>query len=126
MMKLGVSREEAVEWMDRLRAGGFLDEERFARLYARGKFNGRKWGRVKIMDQLRAKGIPQTTILDALDEIPEETYLQVLEEEFAKKWRETKGGNHWDKKGRVMRYLRQKGYETDLILAVFNRFGQEG
>ena len=47
----------------------YLNEERFARVFAGGKFRIKKWGRNKIMAELRARKIPDLIIQIGLDEI---------------------------------------------------------
>lgn len=60
---------ETARWMERLEAEGFLDENRFARAYCRGKFRQNRWGRRKIIMGLRAKGISAGDVADGLSEI---------------------------------------------------------
>jgi regulatory protein len=65
---------------------GFLSEERFARAYARGKHRAKGWGRVKIIQGLKAKRVPEACIRLGLSEIPEEEYRQSLHSLLAKSW----------------------------------------
>lgn len=60
---------ETARWIKRLEAEGFLDENRFARAYCRGKFRQNRWGRRKIIMGLRAKGISAGDVADGLSEI---------------------------------------------------------
>lgn len=60
---------ETARWMERLEAEGFLDENRFARAYCRGKFRQNRWGRRKIIMGLRAKGISAGDVAAGLSEI---------------------------------------------------------
>src|SRR5690606_13971702 len=64
---------------------GFLNEERFARSFVRGKFNQKSWGRIKIRVELKKRKIPAKMIESALSEIDEVNYLQTLENLFEKK-----------------------------------------
>ncbi len=65
---------ETARWIDRLEAEGFLNENRFARAYCRGKFRQNHWGRRKIIMGLRAKGISAGDVADGLSEIDESDY----------------------------------------------------
>ena len=47
----------------------FLNEERFARSFARGKFRIKKWGRIKIKLELKKKSIYAKCIEYAMEEI---------------------------------------------------------
>lgn len=65
---------EAARCMTRLEAEGFLDENRFAHAYVRGKFRQNHWGRRKIIMGLRAKGISEADVAEALGEIDPADY----------------------------------------------------
>src|SRR5690606_29639644 len=60
----------------------FLNEERFARSYVRGKFNQKNWGRIKIRIELKKRKIPSRLIESALLEIDEDDYLKTLQNLF--------------------------------------------
>lgn len=98
-----------------------LNEERFARAYARGKFRMKQWGREKIKQQLRLKKISDYCIKKGLSEIDGEEYDNTLNKVSYKKWAELKGErSQVIKKGKMYRYLVQKGYERDIVLDVIN------
>jgi len=106
----------ADEIMEHLRRERFWDEERYARSFARGKFRIKSWGRIKIRQELRQKGIPASMIDLALkEEIDEEDYLSTLQRLVQKKKKERKDDNSWETRAKIYRFLSQKGYESDLI-----------
>ena len=94
---------------------GFLNEERYARSYVRGKFRQSKWGRVKIAHGLRAKGIPNALIAEALEEIPEDEYLALLEHLAQQKRKEVKDTNRFTRAGKISRFLLSRGFEGELV-----------
>lgn len=65
---------ETARWIERLEDEGFLNENRFARAYVRGKFRQNRWGRRKIIMGLRAKGIAEAEVAEALNEIDAADY----------------------------------------------------
>lgn len=65
---------ETARWIERLEDEGFLNENRFARAYCRGKFRQNRWGRRKIIMGLRAKGISAGDVAEALNEIDAADY----------------------------------------------------
>lgn len=65
---LGADAAVAAKLLQRLREENFVDEERFARAYVRGKFRINGWGRLKIRNGLRAKGVEEDLIRRVLDE----------------------------------------------------------
>lgn len=98
----------------------FLNEERFARSFARGKFNQKKWGKMKIRQALRQKRVPEKLIELGLTEIDEAMYLETLEELFLKKSDElVHERDSFKKQAKIRNYLLQKGFESELIYGLF-------
>lgn len=98
----------------------FLNEERFARSFARGKFNQKKWGKMKIRQALRQKRVPEKLIELGLTEIDEAMYLETLEELFLKKSDElVHERDGFKKQTKIRNYLLQKGFESELIYGLF-------
>ena len=93
----------------------FINEERYVLAYCKGKFNTKKWGRQKIYNNLKVKGIDEKLILKCLHEIPENIYLETISELILKKSKNIKEKNTFKKNAKVVRFLLQKGYESDLI-----------
>ena len=69
----------------------FLNEERFARTYARGKFYQNKWGKLKIVHGLRQHHIHQNLINIALTEIAQDDYYQTIKQLIEKKCKQISG-----------------------------------
>lgn len=93
----------------------FIDEKRFAHFYARDKFRFNRWGKIKIAFMLKAKKIPQDIIDSALSEIDPEQYLDTIKKLLTEKARKTKFVNEFDKKGKLTRFARGRGFEFELI-----------
>lgn len=93
----------------------FLNEERFAEAYVSGKFRIKKWGRVKIRQQLKLKKISDYSIRKGISVIDEDEYIKTAKELIESKSRLIKSKNKWDKINKLKRYLASKGYETDLV-----------
>ncbi len=92
---------------------GFLNEERFARAYVRGKFYQNKWGKQKIINGLKQHRIHQNLIQSALNEIDENDYQQTIKELIAKKKKHLPGPNTSQTNQKIARYLIQKGYRYE-------------
>ncbi|MBK5192215.1 MAG: RecX family transcriptional regulator [Flavobacteriaceae bacterium] len=99
---------------------GFLNEERFARSFVRGKFRIKKWGRNKIKQELKIREISAPIIKLAFTEIDEEIYIITLQELAEKKLNLIKEINPIKRKKKLINYLLQKGYEPQLIYEVSN------
>ena len=98
----------------------FLNEERFARSFARGKFRIKKWGKVKIKSELRKKQISEPIIKLGLSEIIQIDYTASLFTLAEKKIEKTKESNTYKKKQQVAEHLIRKGYETHLVFDCLN------
>lgn len=116
----GFGYADAGELIVRLIEEQFLDEERFARAYARGKFNNNSWGRRKIIQGLRRKGITEQLRDIALEEIDESDYRQKLREILEKKWSTMRSPGSLDFKQRLAHYAIQKGFEFSLVWELIN------
>lgn len=125
LKQLGLTdAEDRAEVLFHLNRAGFLDDERFARSYVRGKFRLKNWGRLKIKHGLKLHRLSEYCIATGFEEIDEEGYLATLEHLAQHKWDQTKVTDVWIKKKKVGSYLMGKGYETDLITNVLGRLTQ--
>ena len=79
LIELGVYGDTLEEIMAELVIERFLDEERFARSYVRGKFRLKKWGRVRIKRELKLRKISAYCQRKGLEEIEEELFLDVVD-----------------------------------------------
>lgn len=94
----------------------FLSEERFAEAYVSGKINIKKWGRIKIRQQLKLKHISEYSIKRAIDAVDNDVYWKNLKGLAEKKYASlSTQKDSYDKKVKVYRFLSSKGYETDLL-----------
>ncbi len=92
----------------------FLNEERFATLFAGGKFRIKNWGKVKIKYELQQHKVSIYNIKKALQQIDEDEYLLVLEK-ICKKYYAALKGKQIEKNYKTKSYLQQKGFELNLI-----------
>ena len=98
----------------------FLNEERFARSFARGKFRIKKWGKVKITQELKFKKISAPIIKLALTEINQEEYISTLYEIAEKKLKLLKEPDKYKQKRKLADFLLRRGYESSLVFEVTN------
>lgn len=98
-----------------LRKENFLNDERFAEDYARGKFRIKNWGKNKIKLSLEQKRVSPTTIDYALSLIDEEEYQEALKNLAEKKLRQVKDTDVYKKRSKVYQFLLSKGYENHLV-----------
>ncbi|MBZ9729822.1 RecX family transcriptional regulator [Salegentibacter sp. JZCK2] len=98
----------------------FLNEERFARSFVRGKFRIKKWGKIKIKQELKFREISAPIIEIALTEIDQQKYIATLYELAEKKLRLLKEPDNFKKKRKLADFLLRKGYESSLVYEVTN------
>ncbi|MEL7159316.1 MAG: regulatory protein RecX [Bacteroidota bacterium] len=100
----------------------YLDEERFARSFARGKFKMKRWGRMKITRELKQRDVSPYCIKKGLSEIEEEDYFRVLDEELLRRDRlERKATHPYLRRRKLADYMFQRGYESSLTWEAINR-----
>lgn len=116
LYELGAKTPEVEQLIALLIEKNLLNEERYARSFARGKFSIKKWGKQKIVQQLKLHKISDFCIRKALQEIDSEAYYDTLVRLAERKWEELAGEkNLFIRKNKTWRYLVQKGYEADLV-----------
>ena len=93
----------------------FLNEERFAKTFARGKFNIKKWGANRIVRELKFRDISAYNIKSALAEIQDEDYLTTFDELARKRLSQIKETNPFKKKKKLADYLLYRGWESHLV-----------
>ncbi len=107
-----------VEWHDKviehLIKERYIDEHRYARAYARDKFQFNKWGRIKISMMLRVKQISAEAIMGALSAIDEEQYMQTLVQVIESKKSTIKAKTVNEHDWKLVSYAASKGFELNL------------
>lgn len=98
----------------------FLNEERFSKSFARGKFRIKKWGRERIIRELKFKNISAYNIKVALKEINEEEYTETLYDLVTKKNEAISETNIYKRKKKIVDFLKYRGYESNRIYEVVN------
>lgn len=111
----GLTVDEADEIISRLIIDNFLNEERFAKAFAGGKFRIKKWGRNKIEHELESFGLTKTCIKRGLKEIDPSDYTKTLRTLLLKKTEEVSEENPFAKRSKVARFAISKGYEPELV-----------
>jgi regulatory protein len=93
----------------------FLNEERFAKSFARGKFRIKRYGKLRIVRELRLRNISEYNIKTALKEIEEEAYISTAYQLVERKNETLLETNLFKKKKKIVDHMLRKGYEYALI-----------
>ena len=96
----------------------FLNEERFAKSYARGKFRIKSWGKQRIVRELKFRDISAYNVKTALKEIKETDYLETIYRITENRNEVISEPNIYKRKKKLVDFLMRKGFENDLIFKV--------
>lgn len=119
LLSLQVYGEELEEVMSQLIAEDFLNEERFARSFARGKFRIKHWGKIKIVNALKRKYISDYCIRKALLEIDDIEYQSTIQSLIKKNKRYEQLSMPTEKR-KLIKSLQLKGFEYEAIIRELN------
>ena len=93
----------------------YLNEQRFAKSFASGKFRIKKWGRNRIIRELKQREISNYAIKSALSQIEEVEYLKMFHDLATKRWLQITDQNIQKKKRKLADYLLYRGWESNLV-----------
>ncbi|MEM7084858.1 MAG: regulatory protein RecX [Bacteroidota bacterium] len=113
---MGMIPDAADHVIHHLLQHNFLNETRFAQAFARGKFRTKKWGKNRIIRELKMRDISEFNLKLALKEIPEEDYFHTFHELMEKRIAQVDSEkNIHKKKKKIADYLLYRGWEPHLI-----------
>ena len=125
LIEIGVYGDTIDQILIDLIQENFLNEERFAKAFARGKFNIKRWGRIRIKQELKLHKISTYCMKKAMEEISEEDYLKTLKELVNKKSDLLQEEDNYKLRIKLFAYVHQKGYETEFINKILDAFFKE-
>lgn len=125
MAREPLSEDERNKVIALLQEQGFLNEQRYASGFVRGKFNQLQWGRIRIRRELGMKGIPDELIDTAMEEIAEEDYLETISRLLLKKCKAAQLKDY-AQAAKAMKFVYGKGYESDLIRSELEKLKASG
>ena len=112
---LGMKSNEVDAIVVHLLQNNFLNEERFARSFARGKFRIKQWGKIRIVNELKQRQISAPNIKCGLTEISDEEYRDTFEKLAQRHWETIRETNVQKKKKKFCDYLLRKGWGSNLV-----------
>lgn len=125
MRTWGVPEGERQAVVDKLVADRFIDNRRYAELYAREKSRLAGWGARKIAMQLRTKGVDNESIAEALATIDYDEQNDRLGEKLRRKMRTMKASSDYEMRGKLLRYALGLGYDYDSATAALDKIMTE-
>lgn len=116
----GLHHDEVEETISELITEGYINEERFAKAYAGGKFRIKGWGRRKIIQGLKQHRISEYCIKKGMSEIDPDDYFETLIQHLRKKLPTIETDSDYILKGKLAQHVIAKGFEMDLIQEAIN------
>ena len=123
LRQIGAFRDDSDAVISHLIQNDYLNETRFAMLYVRSKFSIKKWGKKRIINELKQKKITSYNIDKALAQISEENYRMTFYKLAEKRWDQLKKNKESlsKRKKKWINYLQYRGWENELIFEEFNK-----
>lgn len=122
----GLNAREVDSLMADLISQNYVNEERFAILFAGGKFRQKKWGRKRIVYELKTRKVSDFNIKVAIAAIDPEDYRETIRELIRKKKdllvREAYGV--YELRAKILTFLTQKGFEAELAQDVYKQVSE--
>lgn len=111
LAKYDLTEEEKTRILRHLVEESYIDDSRYAEAYVRDKYRFNKWGRIKIAQGLRMKGIDRETIEIAMQVIDNQEYQNILSNLIKAKRKSTHGKNDYEINGKLIRFATGRGFE---------------
>jgi regulatory protein len=115
-----ISSTDQDEIIDSLLDDKFIDENRYTPLFVRDKFRFNKWGRIKITHHLKQKQIASRIISEALEQIDEQEYYEVLSDLLNAKIKSVKEEDPYQLKAKLLRFAQGRGFENQLSISIID------
>lgn len=115
MRRWGIEEDAQARIMERLTKERYVDDRRFCRLFVRDKLKFNKWGRRKIEQALWAKRIDESVYRDALDDIDDREYVEVLMPLLISKGKGIKASSEYERNMKLIKFALGRGFTMDII-----------
>ena len=115
LYSFGLRKDEVEELLAWLISENFVNEERFAKAFAGGKFRVKRWGKLKIKNYLQQKKVSEYSINKALSEIDITDYTNSIDHLINAGLSKVKAKNIYERRHKVSRSLLAKGYEPEIV-----------
>ena len=122
MARWGVATSERDGVLAKLIEMRFIDDSRFAAAYVRDRSRFGGWGVYKIRAGLKAKGVAEEVINEALAQLTEDNSAEQLLRQVERKAPKVKAANDYELKTKLIRFALSRGFEYDTVLAVVELF----
>lgn len=109
------SHEQKNKIIEQLVDENYINETRYTEAFVKDKFLFNKWGKQKIKFQLKQKRIAENDIENALSHISENNYWDTILQLLESKNKNLKANSDYERKGKLMRFMAQRGFGLDEV-----------
>lgn len=122
LYRWGISNTDSERIIDYLLDEKYIDEARYAQAYTNDKLRFSHWGRIKIKSMLRMKHISDRDINNALDNISEEEYENILRDIIKGKAKSEGDAEDYASRAKIIRFALQRGFEMGEITKFISEY----
>lgn len=115
MRRWEIDEDAQTRIMEYLVKEKYIDDERYARFFAKDKIRYNKWGRRKVEQAMWQKHIDADIQQRVLDEIDDDEYLLILRPLLKSKRRTVKAANNYEMNMKLIRFAMGRGFTMDII-----------
>jgi regulatory protein len=120
LLSWGMESNDTGKIIEILQNENFINETRYAAAFVRDKFKYNKWGKVKIAAHLKSKKITSDIIVEALDSIDHDQYINLLRGLIEIHKKTVRAKNQYDLKAKLLRFGLSRGFESSLLYDILN------
>lgn len=117
----GLDDDATQRIVKRLKQENFLSDSRFCESFIKDKMRFNKWGRNKIIFELKKKRIAESLISQTFEDLENDEFEENLLRLLSNKQKSVKGKDDYDKRNKLIRFGLGRGYTMDQVLACINK-----
>lgn len=103
----------------------YIDDARYAAAFVKDKILYNKWGKLKVVQGLRAKRIPPAILVDVLDSVDDETYHTLMYDVLRSKWNTLTDEVDYERRRKLFAFGLRRGMDGEVIRHFFDTMGME-
>lgn len=115
MRRWEIDEDAQARIMEYLVKEKYIDDERYARFFAKDKIRYNKWGRRKVEQAMWQKHIDTDIQRRVLDDVDEEEYLAILRPLLKSKRKAVKASSDYEMNMKLIRFAMGRGFTMDII-----------
>ena len=121
LLARGLASDAAEALLDRLERERYIDERRYAAAFVHDKVTNNRWGRHKVRQALRLKGIGAEAVREALAAVDADAYAAGLDALLTSKLRTVRAANDYERRMKLLRFAASRGFEPEWAAEVVDR-----